>query len=145
MATCDNPMCSCDPCGCTDCTCGIAKLGDLERRAMDILWANSDRELTGRNVADELSEFAYTTVATVLDRLVHKGLVLRRKDGGRIRFSAVGSQGAHSAVLMRQAMEASPDADSALVSFARTLSAAEADVLRAALEAPAEDPATTTA
>jgi len=145
VATCDNPMCSCDPCGCQHCTCGTAKLGELERRVMDILWSSSDHELTGRNVADELPEFAYTTVATVLDRLVHKDLVVRRKDGGRIRFSAVGSQGAHSAVLMRRAMEASPDADSALVHFAGTLSPDEAAVLRAALQDGAEDTVTSTA
>jgi len=140
VATCDNPMCSCDPCGCENCTCGTANLGELERRVMDILWSSSEHELTGRNVADELPEFAYTTVATVLDRLVHKDLVLRRKDGGRIRFAAVGSQGAHSAVLMRRALEDSPDADSALVHFAGTLSPGEAAVLRAALDDDAEDP-----
>ena len=38
---CDNPMCSCDPCGCGEgCACGGAKLEDLERRVMEILWAN---------------------------------------------------------------------------------------------------------
>ena len=143
MARCDNPMCSCDPCGCDVCVCGSAKLGDLERRVMDILWHESECELSVRNVADELPEFAYTTVATVLDRLVRKGLVHRRMDGRRIKFCAVGSQGAHSAVLMRKAMEASADADSALVSFARTLSPTEAALLRAALDAGTRDPVAT--
>jgi hypothetical protein len=91
--TCDNPMCSCDPCTCDTCTCGVARVGELERRVMMILWERGDDELTGRQVADALPEHAYTTVATVLDRLVHKGLVRRRKLGRSIRFAAVGTQG----------------------------------------------------
>jgi predicted transcriptional regulator len=127
-------MCSCDPCTCDVCACGGARLGELERRVMDILWQEPERELTGRDVADVLSENAYTTVATVLDRLVRKGLVRRRMDGRRIRFSAVGSQGAHAAVLMRQAMAVGHDTDAALVSFARSLSPTEAATLRGALD-----------
>ncbi len=115
---CDNPMCSCDPCSCDECSCGGARLGELEQRVMDILWAGTDGELTGRDVADRLPEHAYTTVATVLDRLVRKELVLRRMDGRKIRFTPVGSPGARAAVLMRQAMEGGPDRDDALVTFA---------------------------
>ena len=138
---CDNPMCTCDPCGCDVCACGSARLGELERRVMDILWDGPEHEFTGRTVADELPEFAYTTVATVLDRLVRKGLVQRRTDGRRIRFSAVGSQGAHAAVLMRQAMDGGEDADAALVSFARSLPPGQAAILRAALDSRATEPA----
>ena len=87
MAKCDNPMCSCDPCGCVSCACGATRLGDLERRVMDTLWEQPTREMTGRDVADTLPESAYTTVATVLDRLVHKGLVRRRMERGAIQFS----------------------------------------------------------
>ncbi len=138
---CDNAMCSCDPCTCDTCACGGASLGDLERRVMGILWAEPDRELTGRDVANVLSKSAYTTVATVLDRLVHKGLVRRRMDGGKIRFSAVGSPGAHAAVLMRQAMAEGPDPGAALASFARTLSPAELVTLREALDRVRLEPA----
>ena len=84
-------------------------------------------------MADHLPENAYTTVATVLDRLVRKGLVHRRKDGRKIRFTPVGSPGAHAAVLMRQAMAVGSDPDAALVTFARTLTPSEVDTLRAAL------------
>ncbi len=110
---------------------------------MGILWEAPEHELTGRDVADVLSENAYTTVATVLDRLVRKGLVRRRMDGRKIRFSAVGSQGAHAAVLMRQAMAVGPDPDAALISFARTLSSSEAATLRGVLDAVLLDPADT--
>ncbi|MGO9028860.1 MAG: BlaI/MecI/CopY family transcriptional regulator [Acidimicrobiales bacterium] len=141
---CDNPMCSCDPCTCDDCACGGARLGELERRVMGILWQKPGGELTGRDVADVLSGNAYTTVATVLDRLVRKGLVRRRMDGRIIRFSAVGSQGAHAAVLMRQAMAVGTDTDAALVSFARTLSPSEAATLRGALDTVVLEPADST-
>jgi predicted transcriptional regulator len=102
---------------------------------MDILWAASDRELTGRDVADLIPENAYTTVATVLDRLVHKGLVHRRMEGRSIRFTAVGTSDAHTAVLMHEVLSASGRADSALAQFAETLSPSQAATLRRALEA----------
>jgi predicted transcriptional regulator len=131
--TCDNPMCSCDPCICESCQCGAARLGELERRVMDILWVDPDRAMTGRDVARQLPENAYTTVATVLDRLVHKGLVRREMDGRHIRFTAIGSQGAHTAVLMHEALAAGGDRNSALVRFAQNLSPAEVAVLRRSL------------
>jgi predicted transcriptional regulator len=132
--TCDNPMCSCDPCTCDTCTCGVARVGELERRVMTILWEQGEDELTGRQVADVLPEHAYTTVATVLDRLVHKGLVRRRKLGRSIRFAAVGTQGAHTAVLMHEALSHGRDPDSALVHFAEILTPEEAAVLRRSLD-----------
>ncbi|MGO8872988.1 MAG: BlaI/MecI/CopY family transcriptional regulator [Acidimicrobiales bacterium] len=132
-STCENPMCSCDPCGCTDCKCGAARLGDLQRRVMGLLWESCPREVTGRQVADELPRYAYTTVATVLDRLVRKGLVTRRMDGHTIRYSAVGTKGAHTAVLMHQALGEDSDPDAALLRFAESLSDSEATVLRRAL------------
>jgi predicted transcriptional regulator len=132
--TCDNPMCSCDPCTCEHCTCGVARLGALERRVMDVLWEESDREMTGREVADRFPENAYTTVVTVLDRLGHKGLVRRRLDGRSIRFTVVGTRGVHTAVLMREDLMAGRDTDSALVRFAQTLSPSQAAVLRRALD-----------
>jgi len=102
---------------------------------MGILWEQGGTELTGRNVADVLSDYAYTTVATVLDRLVHKGLVRRRMDGRSIRFAPIGTQGAHAAVLMRQALSNGDDPTAALERFAETLSPEEAAVLRASLDA----------
>jgi predicted transcriptional regulator len=101
---------------------------------MDVVWGEGHDELTARNVADLFPEYAYTTVATVLDRLVTKGLVRRRKVGPTVRFSAVGTGGAHTAVLMHQALATGSDPDAALVRFAATLSAEEVAVLRRALE-----------
>src|SRR5580658_1766630 len=102
--SCANPMCSCEPCGCDDCRCGAARLGDLERRVMEIVWESPGREVTGRQVADALPEYAYTTVATVLDRLAHKGVLRRRMVERTIRFTSAGSKGAYTAVLMHDAL-----------------------------------------
>jgi predicted transcriptional regulator len=97
---------------------------------MDILWEQAGREMGGRDVAASLPEHAYTTVATVLDRLVHKGLVRRKMEGRFIQFTAVGSPGAHTAILMHEALAiGGDDRESALVRFAETLSPAEAAVL----------------
>jgi predicted transcriptional regulator len=132
---CDNPECACEPCTCDDCQCGAARLGNLERRVMDTLWAQAEGEVTVRDVTDMLVDYAYTTVATVLDRLVHKGLVHRRMDGHIIRFEAIGTRGAHTAVLMHEALALDGDPDAALVRFARTLTDSEATVLSRALKA----------
>lgn len=105
----------------------------FERRVMEILWEDPVREFTVRDVAAALPEYAYTTHATVLDRLVHKGLVRRRKDGRVVQFAAIGTGSMHSAVLMYQALIAGHDPDGALVRFAETLSPSEAAVLRRAL------------
>jgi predicted transcriptional regulator len=101
---------------------------------MDALWAEPRPEVTARHVTNALGKYAYTTVATVLDRLVHKGLVQRRMDGRIIRFTAIGTRGAHTAVLMHEALAKDEDPDVALAQFAGTLSAAEATVLRRALD-----------
>ena len=74
-------------------------------------------------------------MATVLDRLVHKGLVRRRMDGRAIRFAANGSQGAHTAVLMHETLSRGDDPEAALARFAEILSPEEAAVLRASLAA----------
>jgi predicted transcriptional regulator len=123
-------MCSCDPCTCDDCHCGAARVGELERRVMDILWEQQGREMTGRDVATLLPEYAYTTVATVLDRLVHKGLVRRKMEGRFIRFTAIGTPGAHTATLMHEALATGgEDRAAALSRFVETLSPSEATVL----------------
>jgi predicted transcriptional regulator len=131
---CDNPMCSCDPCTCAQCACGVVTLGDLERRVLGIVWDLPDPEPTAREVADALPAHAYTTVATVLDRLVNKGLLSRRRDGRAIRFAPIGVRGAHTAVIMRQALTADGDPGAALVCFANMLTSPEVGVLLGALD-----------
>ena len=57
-------------------------LGDLERLVMDILWNRGD--VTGREVLEEIEKtrpLALTTILTVMDRLLKKGLIKRKKRG----------------------------------------------------------------
>jgi predicted transcriptional regulator len=111
----------------------VARLGELERRVMEIAWASATSDVSVRDLCNELPDYAYTTVATVLDRLVHKGMLKRRMDGRTIRFSAVGSKGAHTAVLMRKVLGEDKDPDAALLCFVEGLSDSEASMLRRAL------------
>ena len=108
---------------------------------MDHLW-EAGRELTGRDVAEAFPDYAYTTVATVLDRLVQKGMVGRRMEGRTIQFSTTGTRADHTAEVMHETLVVTGDADAALVRFAETLSRSEAEVLRRALEQTKQRPRT---
>lgn len=63
---------------------GIGRvLGDLEKAIMEVLW-EQNREVTGREVFEEIERkkpVAFTTVLTVIERLLKKGLVKRMKKG----------------------------------------------------------------
>ncbi len=130
---CDNPMCTCPGCTCETCRCGGAKLGELERRVMDVLWDAKQPDMTGRHVADLLPQYAYTTVATVLDRLTRKGLVRRTGAARTIRFAPTDTRAAHTAMAMHQALNAAGDAGGALARFAATMSGEQVAALRHAL------------
>jgi predicted transcriptional regulator len=133
--TCENPRCVCDPCTCARCRCGAARLGPLERQVIDVLWDSPRRDLAGRDVADALPGYAYTTVATVLHRLVHKGLVSRRMEGRTSRFSTTDTRAAHTAQLMRDVLAEGSDPAATLVQFVETMSQPDVDVVRRALAA----------
>lgn len=121
--TCDNPLCGCASCTCgTGCQCGSVSLGEFERRVMDVMWANAGRELTIREVADTFPDSAYTTIATILDRLVGKGLIVRSEDAKPIRFAALGSDDAYVALLMHKLLATTDHPERALARFVDTLS-----------------------
>lgn len=63
-------------------------LGELEEEILEALWAGG--ALTGRDLYERVRlerPLAYTTVLTVLDRMVRKGLVLKER-GERFQFRA---------------------------------------------------------
>jgi predicted transcriptional regulator len=102
---------------------------------MDVLWDRRGQELSGRDVADTLPLYAYTTVTTVLDRLTRKGMVGRRRDGRIIRFRALDTGSALAAQAIRVALEATSDPADALLRFVEEADAEELDALHRALEA----------
>jgi predicted transcriptional regulator len=60
-------------------------LGDLEGAVMEAVWALSSA--TAREIHDRPGEGrAYTTIMTTMDRLHHKGLLTREKDGLAWRY-----------------------------------------------------------
>lgn len=113
---------------------GVLRLGELERTAMEVVWA--DGPCTARQVALALADrgLAYTTWLTVLGRLESKGLLVRERAGRAHTYAAVGSRADHVAVLMRQALGQTDDREAALQHFVQSVSAAEAEALRRALE-----------
>ncbi len=117
----------------------MARLGELERKVMEVLWADLSFEVTARHVEERLPGYAYTTILTVLDRLHRKGLVRRAKDGRAFRYAAISSREEYTAQLMREALGAAADREAVLVRFAETVSPTEAAVLREALSGLKED------
>jgi predicted transcriptional regulator len=113
----------------------MTRLGQLERKVMDILWDASGRPLSGREVANRLPERAYTTILTILERLRRKKLVERTTDGKVHVFRAVASRESYTASLMLEPLGSARDRDAVLVRFAETVSPDEAVVLRQALDA----------
>ena len=112
----------------------MAALGELERRVMDVLWASMGTPLTGRQVADQLPDRAYTTVLTILDRLRRKNMVERTPEGKAHRFAATASRETHMAELMVEALGSAQDRRAVLVRFAEVVGPEEAVVLRQALQ-----------
>ncbi|MBB3050004.1 putative transcriptional regulator [Prauserella isguenensis] len=113
----------------------VAKLGELERAVMEVLWARAE-PATVRAVHEELADrgLAYTTVMTVLTRLAAKGVVRRKRSGRAWLYAPAASREEHVAELMLEALEMTGDRDSALVRFAQSVTNDEADALRKALE-----------
>ena len=61
-------------------------LGELEQRIMDIVW--KQKKSSAREIQTKLDrELAYTTVATILNRLYEKGLVTRREGKNGYTYS----------------------------------------------------------
>jgi predicted transcriptional regulator len=100
---------------------------------MDVLWDADAGALTGREVADQLPDRAYTTVLTILERLRRKNLVERSTDGRTHRFAAADTRETYRAELMMDALGEARDRGAVLTRFAESVSPEEAAVLRAAL------------
>ena len=116
-------------------------MGELEQAVLEALWdlgsAHPERRgASGREVHDVLAgrDLAYTTVMTVLDRLVGKDVVVREREGRAFRYAARQTRAAMTAGLMHEALEVTgADRDQALVSFVGEASAEDLAALRRAL------------
>ena len=77
-------------------------LGPLEAELMDVVWSKS-RALRVRDVVERLNRardqpLAYTTVMTVMNRLVEKDVLRRHKEGRGYLYEAVAGDAAGIAV-----------------------------------------------
>ena len=115
------------------------RFGPLEQAVMEALWAASEPR-TAREVLDALPErgLAYSTVRTVLDRLVAKQFVRRTSRGRAGLYAAAAGRDDYVADLMRQVLDLSGDRSSALVHFARSIDEPDAAALREGLERTSE-------
>lgn len=99
---------------------------------MEVLWA-APGALRGREVADRLPGYAYTTIATILDRLSRKGQLRRTADGRVHRYATTGTAGTHAAKAMSEALGAVDDPADALSQFVAAMPDEQVDALRSAL------------
>jgi predicted transcriptional regulator len=120
---------------------GVEKLlGELENAVMDILWAHGEASV--REVLDELNRtrsLAYTTVLTVMSRLVDKGLLTQNKTGRAYLYRPVMSREAYVAESAGQIIRSLVEdfGDIALAQFSQELDGLDPDRL-AALKALGE-------
>ena len=115
------------------------RLGELERAVMELLWDGVGEHPAGASVREVLEGLpaerglAYTTVMTVLERLVKKGLVTRERDGRAWRYTACGTRESLTAEAMRASLGDVTDRRAALLHFLDGSTPDELDDLRAAL------------
>ena len=112
-------------------------MGELEQAVLEALWdLDAGSGASGRQVHERLAgrDLAYTTVMTVLDRLVGKDVVVREREGRAFRYAPRRTRAEMIAELMHEALGTTgADRDQALVSFVGEASAEDLAALRRAL------------
>ena len=118
----------------------MASLGELERSVMEVLWT-TDADLSANELRDALAlrdepgrSVATTTVLTVLSRLERKGFVSRTREVRPHRYRALLSREEHTAELMHEVLDRTPDRDAALARFVGSATEGEAATLRRLLD-----------
>lgn len=109
-------------------------LGPLERQVLETLWAHGP--LPVRGVIEHLpTEYAYTTIATVLTNLKRKGCVDTVRQGRSTVYRPTRTPAEHDAADMRGILAASADRSATILRFADSISADDLALLRAHLSA----------
>ena len=98
------------------------RVGDLESEILDVLWS-ARTWLSGREVLERLGDEAraYTTVMTVLGRLVDKALVERVEEGKGHVYRAAGDPDELTAQAIRSLLSATAHPRVALAHFVEDL------------------------
>ena len=109
-------------------------MGALEDHVMEFLWA-LDAPASAPDVHSAVApELAYTTVTTILTRLVHKGRLRRDREGRSFCYAPVRSEADFRATKMSETLGASGDRDAVLSSFVDALGPDDVDTLRRILD-----------
>ncbi|MDX3075864.1 BlaI/MecI/CopY family transcriptional regulator [Streptomyces sp. MI02-7b] len=113
--------------------------GELESHVLATLWA-ADGPLTAAQANERLpGDLAYTTVLTILSRLLDKGLVTRQKAGRGYAFTPVRDEATHTAEQMRSLLDHGSDREAVLSRFVEELSADDERLLQRLLGEHGED------
>ena len=107
-------------------------MGSLEGAVLEVLW-DSDDALKPGEVLDRINlkpEITYSTVLTILRRLLRKQLVTRTKDGKAYRYRPTQGREQQVAQAMAEAFAAASDTNAALGHFVDQLSPEQTTTLR---------------
>ena len=108
--------------------------GALESETLGVLWAATEA-LSVAQVLEQLpGDLAYTTVATILSRLVAKGLAQRVPRGRAWAYRPAEDPSGYTAMQMRRLLEQDTNVPAVLARFVDDLDPSEEQVLRALLD-----------
>jgi len=104
---------------------------------MRVLWA-SEEPLSPADVREILAlDLAYTSVATVLNRLCEKGLASRQPVGRKFVYEATSTEADLTGQRIQALIEAAEDREAVLAGFLKNLNADDEEMLRSLLEGSA--------
>ncbi|MFD5268013.1 BlaI/MecI/CopY family transcriptional regulator [Streptomyces sp. NPDC058335] len=104
--------------------------GELEAQVLSVL-READGPATAGWVQERLgADLAYTTVITILTRLLAKGAVTRERAGRSFVWTPVSDQAGLAAHRMRRLLDGETEREAVLASFVTSLEPADARLLR---------------
>ena len=121
--------------------------GELQAAILRTLW-DAGRPLNATEVRDQLTSGAvdqappaYTTIVTILTRLLEKGVLRRERHGRAYRYTPTADDAGMAARRMAALLDAASDRDTVLLRFITDLSSHDEQLLRAILDeqTPTED------
>jgi predicted transcriptional regulator len=108
--------------------------GELEGDVLAVLWS-AGTALTPGEVHEALgADLAYTTVSTILNRLLDKGLVERTKVGRAHAYTAVAAEADVASSGFRSVLTRSHDREALLQGFVESLSPEDEELVRGLLD-----------
>jgi predicted transcriptional regulator len=109
-----------------------AQMGELEAAVMAVLWDRGGWMTPGEvhEVLTRERPLAYTTIMTILVRLLKKGLLRRERDGKAFAYRPVRTRDEDAAARMNAMLVKAGDRPQALSFFLKALSPADRTQLR---------------